>query len=172
MKKYLLLAISMNLMPLSHGQSATFTDDVLTVPGVGVVEEQRSQFYENVTLQYEGDGLFRIVEAESRSLVSVDFIHIAVNAQAAQAVVTAEGYKSVPCADLLWPAVNRSGDSFSVVLAEAALAADESCIAIPDPYTRAVTLDLAGLTAGSYTVRVNGVDAEFTLETDAGAPGQ
>lgn len=172
MKRYLLLVLSIGLLPSAHGQSATFTDNVLTVPGVGVLEEERMQFYESVALQHEGDGLFRIIEAANRNLVSVDSIHVAVNAPAAQAVVTAEGYKSTPCVDLLWPAVNRSGDSFSVVLAEATLAADESCIAIADPYTRAVTLDLTGLTAGSYTVSVNGVGAEFTLETDAGAPGQ
>lgn len=172
MKRYFLLVLSVISAPLAHGQSASFAENMLTVPGIAVVDEERSLFYENVQLQHEGNGVFRVVQAQSRSLVSVDSIHIAVDEPAAQAVVTAQGYKSMPCVELLWPAVRRSGNSFSVVLAEAALAANESCIAILDPYTRAVTLDLTGLQAGTYTVQVNGVNAEFTLETGAGAASQ
>ena len=57
-----------------------------------------------------------------------------------------------------------------VVLAETKLGPAESCIAVTDPFETSVTLDVLDLPAGTYTVKVNGVTAEFTIDMDNSSP--
>ena len=83
-----------------------------------------------------------------------------------QVSVAVEGIKSVPCTELLNPAVSYADNTFTVVLAETKLGPAESCIAVTDPFETSVTLDVLDLPAGTYTVKVNGVTAEFTFDID------
>jgi len=48
--------------------------------------------------------------------------------------------------------------------------ADMACAEVVTPFAETVPLDVERLPAGTYTVDVNGVTAEFTLEADNGVP--
>jgi len=41
---------------------------------------------------------------------------------------------------------------------------------VTDPFETSVTLDVLDLPAGTYTVKVNGVTAEFTFDMDNSSP--
>jgi len=133
-KQFFMLVVTAMMIPFALGQSATFTNNVLTVPGVGVVDGDTSSFYADVELSYEGDGMFRITEAQDRSLVAIEEISVSIlESFPVQVSVNVDGYKSVPCVELLEPAVTRDGNNFTVILAESQLGpADEqqTCIAL------------------------------------------
>ena len=170
MKQFFMLVVTAMMIPFALGQSATFTNNILTVPGVGVVDGDTSSFYADVELSYEGDGMFRITEAQDRSLVAIEEISVSIlESFPVQVSVNVDGYKSVPCVELLEPAVTRDGNNFTVILAESQLGpADEqqTCIAVTDPFTTSISLDVLGLGAGTYNVKVNDVITDFTLEAD------
>ncbi|GJM11817.1 MAG: hypothetical protein DHS20C12_02200 [Pseudohongiella sp.] len=167
MYKFLLFVVSLSVATSLSAQSAAFEDDVLQIPGVGVVDGADAAFYSGVELLHEGDGVFRLVGGQNHTLVSVEEISIVISPDHTQAAVSVEGFKSNPCVDIEWPSVSKIGEEFNVVIAESVLGPAESCVAVLDPYTRAVTLELGGLLAGIYTVKVNGVSTEFTLDVDA-----
>lgn len=77
-----------------------------------------------------------------------------------------EGYLGTPCQNLLSPAVSYADGVFTVVLAQSNLGPAEICIAMIEPFTKSVSLDVEGLPAGTYEVIVNGVSAEFTFDSD------
>ena len=87
-----------------------------------------------------------------------------------QVSATVSGNKSVPCVNLLPAAVSRKDSVFTVVMAETVLGPAETCIAVLEPFETSVSLDVLGLSAGTYTVIVNGVSAEFTLDSDNVGP--
>jgi len=163
-KQILLLLVLAGMSHYSYSHAPVFKDNSITFSGIGVIDGDNNSFYGDIQLNHEGDGLFRLVQAEPRDLVPLHFIHMAVNETYHQAVVSVEGYKSNPCVILLDPAVHLEGNHFTVLLAESQLGPAETCIAQADLFTIGIALELKGLGPGDFTISVNNVAAEFTLE--------
>lgn len=149
-------------------QPAVYRDEVLSIPTAAAIGENgEARYYGEVALRDEGGGLFRLVQADAKPLVQVEEVEVLIlESFPVQVSVHVEGFKSVPCVELLPPAVSREENTFTVVLAESELGPAESCIAVVDPFETRVSLPVRGLEAGEYTVSVNGVEADFTLEVD------
>jgi inhibitor of cysteine peptidase len=69
------------------------------------------------------------------------------------------------CTELDDWTVTRDDDTFSVTL-PTTRTEDAMCTQALVPYEVTIPLDVAGLAAGTYTVDVNGVTAQFTLDVD------
>lgn len=105
-----------------------------------------------------------MIAAQKSNLVHVETVVANVaESLPVQVTLTVSGNKSVPCVALQSPAIFREESSFTVVLAETSLGPAETCIAVLDPFETSIPLDVSGLTAGSYTVTVNGVETSFQL---------
>lgn len=148
-------------------QTATYQYDTLTIPQVGIANSEEPAFYTNVELQLNEQGDLTLVSAEEANLVTIDAVDVAIlESFPVQVRVNISGNKSVPCVNLLDAAVAVADSVFTIVLAESRLGPAETCIAMIDPFEQSIDLDVAGLSAGEYTVIVNGVSASFILETD------
>lgn len=171
MKKILvLIAVSLSMSSL-FAQPATFSDDVLSIPQAVLIDSTDPVYYANVQLTDNGDGTLSVTAGEQQNLVSVDSVQVMImESFPVQVSISVSGNKSVPCVELLPAAVARKDNVFTVVMAETVLGPAESCIAVLDPFEEVVSLDVLGLSAGDYTVVVNGVEAEFTLDMDNGLP--
>lgn len=162
-----LLATLMAFCPALLAQPSIYQDGVLSIPQGAVQSGDSSVYFENIQLQEQADGSFMPIAAEPRDLVSVETVQVNVmESLPVQVTVDIEGNKSVPCVSLLTPAVNYSDGVFTVTLAESQLGPAETCIAVIEPFSTNVELDVEGLAAGDYLVRVNGVEQAFTLASD------
>lgn len=168
MEKFLLGLFVLVMSQLAMGQPATLQNDVFTIPQGAVIDNERPSFFTDIQLHHEGSGNFKLAAAKSNNLVTIDTVQIAIlESFPVQVSVNVTGNKSVPCVELLTPAISRKDNLFIVVLAETLLGPEKSCIAMIDPFETSFALDVSGLPAGTYTVRVNGaVDETFTLDTD------
>jgi hypothetical protein len=165
--QYLFTFILLLVCDYAQAQAATYQDDVLTVPQGAILDVNNPAFFNDIQLNSTGDGNFQLLAAIAANLVSVDSVAINImESFPVQVSVTVAGNKSVPCVDLQSPAIGRQENLFVVVLAETTLGPAESCIAVLDPFETSFSLEVAGLIAGTYSVNVNGVVAEFTLDTD------
>lgn len=154
---------------MAGAQPATFSDGTLLLPQAALIDESNPVYYLDVQLADNGDGTLSVVGGEQQNLVLVDTVDILImESFPVQVSASVSGNLSVPCVELLPAAVARKENVFTVVLAESVLGPAESCIAVLEPFTESVSLDVLGLSAGTYTVVVNGVEAEFTLDTDNG----
>ncbi|MEQ8315459.1 MAG: hypothetical protein RL839_08350 [Gammaproteobacteria bacterium] len=160
------VVLSLNVQPMV-AQPATFEDGILTIPHAALIDGMSPVYYSNVQLSSNADGSLSVVAGEPQNLVTVDSVEVMImESFPVQVSLAVSGNKSVPCVELLPAAVSRSGNQFSVVMAESVLGPAESCIAVIDPFEQSVSLDVEGLPAGTYNVDVNGVSAEFTLDMD------
>lgn len=167
MKYFLALIISLSGLQLASAQTAIYQDGVLTISNVAVVEGFGATYYSDIQLMLETDGNFKLMQAVPQNLVGVDSVVANVmESFPVQVSLTVAGNKSVPCVRLLEPAVARQGSTFIVALAESTLGPAETCIAIIDPFETTISLDVKGLSAGTYEVEVNGVKTSFTLDMD------
>lgn len=166
--KAFLFTLFLILSQLAFGQPATLQDKVFTIPQGAVIDNNNLEYFTDIQLNYEGSGNFKLISAQSTNLVSVDSVQSTIlESFPVQVNITVTGNKSVPCVKLLPPAISRQDNLFTVVLAETQLGPAESCIAIIDPFETTFSLDVLGLPAGTYTVRVNGqVEDTFTLDVD------
>lgn len=167
MKKLLsVLAVSLAVQQ-AVAQPATFADGVLAIPQAAMIDGTNPVYYIDVQMVDNGDGTLSVVGGEQQNLVQVDSVEVLImESFPVQVGLAVSGYKSVPCVELLPAAVARQDNLFTVVLAETLLGPAESCIAVIDPFETNVSLDVLGLSAGTYSVTVNGVEAEFELEMD------
>lgn len=167
MKKFFVLFVISLSATMGWAQPATFVDDVLTIPQAVLIDAAESVYYADVQLTDNGDGTLTVVAGETQNPVNVDSVEVLImESFPVQVSVAVSGNLSVPCVELLPAAVARKGNEFTVVLAETVLGPAETCIAIIEPFETTVSLDVLGLAAGDYTVLVNGVEAEFTLDMD------
>lgn len=165
--QYLCAFIILLLSDLALAQVASYQNEILTVPQGAVLDVENLAYFNDIQLNSTGDGNFQLLAAQAANLVSVDTVTINImESFPVQVSVTVAGNKSVPCVKLQTPAIGRQGNLFVVVLAETTLGPAESCIAMVDPFETSFSLEVAGLTAGTYNVHVNGVVVEFTLDTD------
>ncbi|PCI75340.1 MAG: hypothetical protein COB20_13120 [SAR86 cluster bacterium] len=146
-------------------QPAIFQDGVLSIPQGAALISGEPAYYNDIQLQSDIEGNFTLLAAQQANLVVVNTVQIIVaESFPVQVSVTVSGNLSVPCVELQTPATIRTGTLFSVVLAETSLGPAESCIAIVQPFfDQNIKLDVDGLPTGTYTVSVNGIEAEFTL---------
>jgi inhibitor of cysteine peptidase len=82
-----------------------------------------------------------------------------------QVLVTASGYLPNPCSWVDKIDVNREGQEFQVEITSGQNAG-EICIQVEDAFVENIPLDVYGLSAGDYTVEVNGIKAQFTFTQD------
>ena len=143
----------------------------MIIPEGMVVTGDNSIYYTDIRLTYGGDGAFVITSADAMPKVQVDSIDLLVmESFPLQVTVAISGFKSVPCTELLEPAVSYSDNTFTVVIAETVLGPAETCIAVTDPFEISVPLEVLDLPAGTYTVDVNGVTGEFSFDVDNSFP--
>lgn len=156
------------LAQAASADPAVYQDNVLSIPTGAMIREDGSAFYYgDILLRNDGEGGFHLVQADAKPLVHVESVDaLIMESFPVQVSVRVEGFKSVPCVELLPAAVSRVENTFTVVLAETELGPAESCIAVIDPFETSIPLDVEGLEAGDYTVIVNGVEATFTLDAD------
>lgn len=168
MEKFLLGLFVFVISQPAAAQPAIFQDNVFTIPQGAVINYDNPSFFTDIQLTHEGSGNFKLADAKTNNLVTIDTVQIAIlESFPVQVSVNVTGNKSVPCVELLTPAISRKDNLFIIVLAETLLGPEESCIAMIDPFETSFPLDVSGLTAGTYTVRINGTaDATFTLDAD------
>jgi len=148
-------------------EPAIFSKGEMTIPEGAVIGDGNSSYFTDITLTYDGEGALVITGALAKPLVQVDTVDILVmESFPLQISATVSGNLSVPCVELLNPAISYSNNTFTVVLAESTLGPAESCIAVIEPFETSIALDVLDLPAGTYTVNVNGVTAEFTFDMD------
>lgn len=167
MKKLLLGVFAIVISQSLFGQPAIYQDNLLIIPQVASINADSAAYYANIQFSDDGNGNFKLIAAQSRNLVTVNSVQVLIlESFPVQVIVAVSGSKSVPCVELETPAVSRKGNLFTVVLAETQLGPAETCIAMIDPFETSVALDVLGLAAGTYTINVNGVTAEFTFDVD------
>ena len=146
-------------------------DNILTIPQAASLDGDSQVYYANGQLNANSDGSLTVIRGEQQNLMAVDTVQIMLmESLPVQGSATVSGNKSVPCVNLLPAAVSRKDSVFTVVMAETVLGPAETCIAVLEPFETSVSLDVLGLSAGTYTVVVNGVSAEFTLDSDNVGP--
>jgi hypothetical protein len=167
MKRVSLLCVVLPLAASAHAEIPVYRDQQLTIPSGVVMTANGPVYYGDVRFTANQDGSFTLVDAKRRNLADVDAATVTVDATAAAAEVSANGILSIACVALEEPAVVRDGNTFYVVLAETTMAPDAVCMSLVayTPFNANVALDLAGLEAGEYRVRVNGVERVFELES-------
>ncbi len=174
MKKLsVLFAVSLSTVFVSQvlAQPALLRDNTLTILQAASLDGDSPVYYANVQLYANADGSLTVVGGEQQNLVTVDTVQIMImESMPVKVSATVSGNKSVPCVNLLPAAVSRKDSVFTVVMAETVLGPAETCIAVLEPFETSVSLDVLGLAAGTYTVIVNGVSAEFTLDSDNVGP--
>lgn len=167
MKKIVLSSCMVILSTQINADPAVFSNGEMTIPEGVVITGDNSAYYTDIRLAYDGNGALVISGADAMPKVLVETIDILImESFPLQVSVAVNGIKSVPCTTLLSPAVSYADNTFTVVLAETVLGPAESCIAITDPFETSVALDVQDLPAGTYTVDVNGVTAEFVFDMD------
>lgn len=174
MKKLsVLFAVPLSAVFVSQvlAQPALLRDNTLTIHQAASLDGDSPVYYANVQLSANADGSLTVVGGEQQNLVTVDTVQIMImESMPVQVSAAVSGNKSVPCVNLLPAAVSRKDSVFTVVMAETVLGPAESCIAVLEPFETSISLDVLGLAAGTYTVIVNGVSAEFTLDSDNVGP--
>ncbi len=79
------------------------------------------------------------------------------------------GELSEACAQLEQPQLTYANNTFMVTLL-AVSPSDRGCAQVITPFEQAIPLDTAGLEAGEYAVKANGVSGMFTLTAAPAAP--
>ncbi|MDT8399908.1 MAG: hypothetical protein RQ899_14985 [Pseudomonadales bacterium] len=156
---------SLSLLESVQAEPAVLHDNLLLIPEGAVIGDIDSVYYKNIRLDYDGKGSFRVMSAEALSPVQIESVAVVISESLPlQASVEVSGIKSVPCVHLETPAILRGDQGFNIVLAESRLGPEESCIAIISPFETSIALDVTTLPDGDYTVKVNGVQTQFTLQ--------
>lgn len=100
----------------------------------------------------------RQADVESIEVLILESFPVQVN-------VIASGTLPDACTTLNDPAPRQEGNTFVVNLTATRLP-EEVCSQAVVPFDKVISLDVEGLSAGTYTVSVNGVTGTFTLDTD------
>lgn len=173
----LALAVGASLLAWSAGalaDPAIYRDNVMRLPAGAVIGPNVREYYADIEMTTDATGKLKINKAKRMPLVYIDsVIPTVVEEEDERSVtLTIAGDKSVPCTELLEPAVSYKNGEFIVLLAEKnVLPAGQACTTVLDPFEIEVELDISKLDAGSYAVEVNGEELEFELETDRPAAG-
>ena len=164
LSRHLIILILAAFGQFVAAQPAIFENSVLTIPQGAALVNGEPTYFNDIQLQSDIEGNFKLVAAQQSTLVAVESVVVNIaESLPVQVILTVSGNKSVPCVDLQTPAVFRTDTKFTVALAETRLGLAETCIAVLDPFETNITLDVADLNSGTYSVSVNGIEASFTL---------
>ena len=83
-----------------------------------------------------------------------------------QVRVNISGYLPDGCTKIHEIRSSRDGNTFTIMVKTETLSGDVMCTMALVPFEESVDLDVVGLPAGEYTVRVNELSTSFTLDTD------
>lgn len=148
----------------AFAEPALFVDNVLNIKEGIVIQGQDARYYSNIRLVLTPTGDFQAIHAETKNLVHLDEISVAViETDPVQVEVVVEGYRSNPCVEVN-TIVTQKGNSFYVVLTETPLQTLVACVQVIDPYQATIPLDVTDLPAGNYVVNVNGMEIDFDLD--------
>ena len=81
-----------------------------------------------------------------------------------QVHLVVSGYLPDPCTKIHQITQERENNHFSVTITT--YRSSGACIQIITPFKETITLEVYGLSAGTYTVEANGVQGTFALEID------
>lgn len=115
--------------------------------------------YRDVKLEQDQDGKIHLLSAQQANLVQVETVEVEVVIN-----VKVKGNKSVPCVGLEPPAMVRTDNRFTILLAETDLPPEVNCVTVRDPFQISIPLPGQDLESGSYRVEVNDVGASFDIE--------
>jgi hypothetical protein len=150
-------------------EPAVFSQGKLTIPEGAAITKKGKAYFTDITLAQNDQGDFIITGANAKPLVSEENVEVLImESFPLQVSLSISGFLSVPCVELLSPAVSYTDGLFQVVLAESTMGPAETCIAMIEPFEISVPLEVAGLPAGIYGVDVNGLQEEFTFAMDNG----
>lgn len=152
-----------------QAQVPLYHDGVLAIDEVVTLDGKGPAWFRDVKLLAQAGGMLEIGTAVPRPLARVDEAEVLLlRGDTLAASVHAAGLLSVPCVALEAPAVTRRGSEFAVVLAETVMAEGQVCMSLVavTPFAISVPLDLDGLPAGDYRVRVNDLVLDFVLDQD------
>ncbi len=167
MKRLMFASLALFASQLVVAQPALYKDGMLTIPQGAVLDSSGTAYFESIQLRVLENGNFELVAAEQRSLATVETLDVMImESLPLQISVSVSGYLPTPCNSLLTPAVSYKDNTFTVTLAYRELGPAETCIAVIEEYTTSVSLDVEGLSAGTYQVIVNDQETEFTLQVD------
>jgi hypothetical protein len=76
-----------------------------------------------------------------------------------------KGNLADPCTRIEEVKQERTGNTINVTITTAR-ARGQSCIQVIEPFERTIPIDVVGLQAGTYTVNVEGVTQQLTLDVD------
>jgi inhibitor of cysteine peptidase len=106
-------------------------------------------------------------ESPMAELVNIDSVDILIlESFPVQVNAVVKGYLPNPCWSLEGYEVYRNGDSFEIDLYAAPPLGDTACIQVVEEFEESISIDVYGLSAGTYNVMVNGAQSEFTLDMD------
>lgn len=164
LSKHLIVLFLAIVGQLVAAQPATYENGIFTVPQGAALVNGDPSYYNDIRLQSDVEGNFKLISATDAALVAVESVVVSVaESLPVQVTVSVSGNKSVPCVNLQTPAIFRTGFQFTIALAETRLGPAETCIAVLDPFQTDISLDVTGLDSGTYRVTVNGVEASFNL---------
>lgn len=149
-------------------EPAIYRDGIMYLKSGAVIGTNAAEYYSDIEMTTDAEGKLKINKAKRLPLVYIDSVEATVleNTEERSVELAIAGNKSVPCVALADVAVAYKNKVFTVVVAETVQGPAESCIAVLAPFEIDVALDVSGLEAGTYTVRVNGEETSFELETD------
>jgi len=81
-----------------------------------------------------------------------------------QVHVVAKGYLPNPCTQIDEIIQSREENDFTVTIKTQT--SPGPCIQVIQPFEETISLDVYGLSAGTYNVNVNGIEDSFTLDVD------
>lgn len=155
------------LLTALHGAQAEpilLSNNVLNVGDAIVVEGSATRFYQQVELELTKDGDFRVLGGVEKSLATVTEKSVNIVAtEPLKVELVVSGYMANPCIELE-TAVTRKGSTFYAVFAQTPLLTLVACAQVIEPFSATVALEVKDLSAGTYTVQVNGEPINFQLE--------
>jgi len=154
----------------AFAEPAIYHNGQLNIAQGAIFTNSRQDFYENIVLNADADGKLEIAAATKVPLAYVDTADALVDGATVTLVVS--GNMPTPCHTLLEPAVLRTDDGFTVLVAnKSTLGEDMVCATVLEPFELEIPLDVSGLDAGTYDVTVNNeVETSFDLEEIVAQP--
>ena len=143
---------------------AIYRDQELSIKEAVVISEAGTSYYADIKLTADADGWFELVHAERLDLAHVDEVEVlTLLSYPVQVSTEISGNFPTPCYELAEPVVTREDMNFNIVLAQKPLQTFAACVQKIEPFTVRVSLNVKGLSAGHYTVTVNGKHSSFDL---------
>ena len=171
------LTFLLNALPAQGNDQPSYKDGVLTIPSINT--DDQVGMYQNAAMEMNPDGSWRLASVRAmHGQGGLPFAYLTPirNVEAVktdgvpvQVLLRVSGQFPSSCGSVGQVSQRRVGNRFEVVIADAFTRYDEdiACAAVIQPYVRVVPLAVYGLSAGTYSYVVNGVQSgTFVLGAD------